>query len=163
MAIVYIIMAIIWGVVWGIVTNKVIANKGYYENWVWWGFFFGWIALIVALTKPDNNNSQQHMNNQQYVNNNSALSMMAEQKKREEQIRSGYWQCSCGEFNPPYMASCSCGRKPRDVIAEKAKEAAVEEDEKELNNLKKLKEYKELLDAGVITQEEFEAKKAKLL
>ena len=81
---------------------------------------------------------------------------------REEQIRAGYWQCTCGTLNPPYATSCSCGKRPRDITAEKAKEAVLE-DEKELNNLKKLKEYKELLDAGVITQEEFEAKKAKLL
>ena len=44
---------IIWGVVWGYATNAVIKNKGYEESWFWWGFFFGFIALIVALTKPE--------------------------------------------------------------------------------------------------------------
>ena len=44
---------IIWGIVWGIVVNKVIENKGYQENWFWWGFFFGVFALIIALTKQN--------------------------------------------------------------------------------------------------------------
>ena len=38
-----------------IVVNKVIENKGYQENWFWWGFFFGIFALIVALTKQSVN------------------------------------------------------------------------------------------------------------
>lgn len=33
----------------------------------------------------------------------------------------------------------------------------------ELENLEKLKSYKELLDSGVITQEDFDKKKAELL
>ena len=44
---------IIWGIVWGIVVNKVVENKGYQENWFWWGFFFGIFALIIALTKQN--------------------------------------------------------------------------------------------------------------
>lgn len=44
---------IIGGIIWGIVVNKVIENKGYEENWFWWGFFFGIFALIVALTKQN--------------------------------------------------------------------------------------------------------------
>lgn len=43
---------IIWGIVWGTVTNKVLRNKGYEENWFWWGFFFAFIPLIIACTKP---------------------------------------------------------------------------------------------------------------
>ncbi len=40
-------------------------------------------------------------------------------------------------------------------------EAAEPDDE--VKNISALKEYKELLDAGVITQEEFEAKKKAIL
>ncbi len=47
---------VILGVIWGFAVNAVVQNKGYDENWFWWGFFFGFIALIVALTKPDNQN-----------------------------------------------------------------------------------------------------------
>ena len=45
--------SIIWGIIWGFATNAIIHNKGYDENWFWWGFFFGIFALIVALTKPE--------------------------------------------------------------------------------------------------------------
>ncbi len=49
---------IIGGIIWGIVVNKVIENKGYEENWFWWGFFFGIFALIVALTKESANTTK---------------------------------------------------------------------------------------------------------
>lgn len=58
MYIVVLIIGIVQGIVWGIATNKIIENKGYKENWFWWGFFFSFLALIVALTKPDVNNSK---------------------------------------------------------------------------------------------------------
>ncbi len=50
---IYLLGYCIYGTVWGVVVNKVIENKGYQENWFWWGFFFGFLALIVALTKQD--------------------------------------------------------------------------------------------------------------
>lgn len=49
---IWIISGTVWGIIWGCVVNSVIQNKGYKENWFWWGFFFGFFALIVALTKP---------------------------------------------------------------------------------------------------------------
>lgn len=45
----------IYGCIFGAATNAVVRNKGYQENWFWWGFFFGLIALLVALSKPDRN------------------------------------------------------------------------------------------------------------
>lgn len=54
----YLLIGILWGVVWGLIVKSVIENKGYQENWFWWGFFFGIIALIVALTKPDVNTTK---------------------------------------------------------------------------------------------------------
>lgn len=45
--------------VWGWAVKKIVENKGYRENWFWWGFFFGIIALLVALTKPDKNTHQE--------------------------------------------------------------------------------------------------------
>lgn len=49
----YFLIGIVWCIVWGVVVNKVIENKGYQENWFWWGFFFGIFALIVAVTKQN--------------------------------------------------------------------------------------------------------------
>ena len=57
-----IFIAIIIGVgcLWGWAVNKVIKSKGYDENWFWWGFFLGWIALVIALIKPQNNNIENN-------------------------------------------------------------------------------------------------------
>ena len=44
---------IITGSIFGFATNAIIRNKGYQENWFWWGFFFGLIAMLVALSKPE--------------------------------------------------------------------------------------------------------------
>ena len=49
---------VLGGIIWGVVVNKVIENKGYEENWFWWGFFFGFFALIVALTKQNVNTTK---------------------------------------------------------------------------------------------------------
>ena len=48
-----IIVLLVKGCVWGFVTQTIIENKGYYENWFWWGFFFGLIAVLIALSKPE--------------------------------------------------------------------------------------------------------------
>ena len=40
------------GCIWGFVTNKVLETRGYDDNWFWWGFFFGMIAVLVAASKP---------------------------------------------------------------------------------------------------------------
>ncbi|MBQ7146890.1 MAG: SHOCT domain-containing protein [Lachnospiraceae bacterium] len=93
-------------VAFGFATKKVIENKGYRENWFWWGFFFGLIALIVAFSKPEKNSR-----------NTPA---------------------------PVYTAPVKS------------------ETDKELDRINKLKGYKELLDSGAITQEEFDAQKAKI-
>lgn len=96
----YLIILCAIGSIWGVVTRNIIRNKGYKENWFWWGFLGGLIAVIVALSKPDISNK--------YVPVNT----------------------------------------PTD---------------EEFENLKKIKAYKELLDVGAITQEEFEDRKNKLL
>ena len=50
------------------------------------------------------------------------------------------------------------------VTAQKEADKKIEEQaQQRLDNLKLLKEYKELLDSGIITQEEFEKKKAEIL
>lgn len=50
---------IITGSIFGFATNAIIKNKGYRENWFWWGFFFGFIAMLVAMSKPERVEAQQ--------------------------------------------------------------------------------------------------------
>ena len=94
----FIIMAIIWGIIWGNITNMILRNKGYNDNWFWWGFFFGFLATIVASTKT----------------NQKVLEVI----------------------------------KPTLNTNTEANE---------------IREYKKLLDEGIITKEEFEDKKKKIL
>lgn len=49
------------------------------------------------------------------------------------------------------------------ALLSKATEEEKDKSEKELLNVQKLKSYKDLLDSGVITQEEFDKKKSELL
>lgn len=49
------------------------------------------------------------------------------------------------------------------ALLSKETEEEKDKSEKELLNIQKLKSYKDLLDSGVITQEEFDKKKSELL
>ena len=54
----YFIGVIIWGVIWGFVAKAVVTNKGYEDKatkYFWLGFFFSFIPVIVAATKPNVN------------------------------------------------------------------------------------------------------------
>ena len=99
---IFFVVLIAQGCVWGWAVNKVVKNRGYDENWFWWGFFFGLIALIVALTKPQNT-YDQYKSTVTYENGANS-----------------------------------------DKFAE-------------------VKKYKELMDAGIITEEEFDKKKSEIL
>lgn len=154
---VYIICLIIWGAIWGFATNTVISNKGYDENWFWWGFFFGIIALLVALGKPNCYETQQSY----------AVSKMYEDEDRKNTLDAGGWECYCGNLNPYYTGTCSCGRTKSEVLnfrkQEKEQKESTKKMEAESAKLDNLKKLKDLLDSGVLTQEEFDKKKKQLL
>ena len=90
----------------------------------------------------------------------------------------GSWVCSCGKVNPGYSHTCGCGKTQSQVARAKAEKrmatrktseekapnsASSEISEESKKNMELLKELKGLLDQGVITQEEFDSKKAELL
>jgi hypothetical protein len=87
-------------------------------------------------------------------------------RKHENQLLSaGGWKCACGKVNASYVSSCACGRsKSGDLPAEPAPVVPEEPTEDtEVRNAQAIREYKKLLDEGIITAEEFEAKKKQLL
>ncbi len=55
---------ILYSIIFGVVTKKVIYNRGYSDNWFWYGFIFGVFALIVAFSKPRINNQSNCENSQ---------------------------------------------------------------------------------------------------
>lgn len=150
---VYIILAILWAVIWGCITKKVNENKGYYGGF-WLGFWLGFIGLIIVSCKEDNRPAY-----------NSTTDYIAPLEKSEDS-----WKCAkCGRYNSGYV--CECGLLKGDSAllekqqAERNKQKSEEKvkSDKEVENLQKLKAYKDLLDSGVISQEEFDKKKTELL
>ena len=103
----YLIGFIIWGIIWGFATKAVIENKNYSENWFWWGFFFGIIAFIVALAKPENrsydsyspysSNSSSSFDRDPYDfgkhTSNANASLFGD--KSQEMLRQSGWKCDC--------------------------------------------------------------------
>lgn len=77
------------------------------------------------------------------------------------------WRCpKCGAVNAGYIGTCGCGFDKSDLPPEgtlSGAEEPVGKAENALNEFEKMKGYKEMLDAGIITQEEFDRKKAELL
>lgn len=168
--IVYLIIVFGTASIWGAITWKVNDSKGYSSNGFWWGFFLGWIGLIVVACRS--NVSGYKMSgwkcvcgrvHSDYVtacacgrikNNISSMPVSTPAK-----LVNGGWQCSCGRIHAAYVSSCVCGINKKDALANTS--PATPSGEEATVNL--LKEYKALLDSGAITQEEYDAKKKQLL
>lgn len=112
--------------------------------------------MIVACAKPQN------------VNYSSFSSQPSQPNYNEQFLAKGGWKCSCGRVHASYVFSCSCGMSKSEVQADELKKKQEEEKRKaetmdESSKVSAIKEYKELMDAGIISHEEFEAKKKQLL
>lgn len=80
------------------------------------------------------------------------------------------WVCTCGRAHASYESSCVCGRTKHEVVTagvvlpepvpiQEPLPVPADEDER----VQMLRKYKALLDDGVITQEDYDAKKKQLL
>lgn len=143
--IVIIIVFIAQGVFWGIVTNRVLYNKGYYDDWFWKGFFFSGAAFAAALSKPE-----------LYRDTYQEETLLGK-KNKEDLLNNDGWECPfCHSLNGSIVSTCSCG-KSREEGIEYIEQQSTSIPEQNIISL--LKEYKELMDNGIITQEEFDTKK----
>ncbi len=126
----YIIGFIIWGVVWGYATKVVINNKGYDDNWFWWGFFFGFIALIVAVAKPENRRQTQEW---QPVQLQTESVNKAQEAKKEEPPKVVF-DSTVTRANTDYMANTELQLKDLDELLSKGyvTEAEYQEKKKEI-------------------------------
>lgn len=173
----------------GYITNEILKNKGYSLNWFWWGFFFGLWAILFALIKPDltrtysDNQGNTFLHDYAEEEYNRRNNVSGEKLQNINDIKlmdNGGWKCSCGRINASYVGTCGCGKlkgeagkkEKEEITNANAGAASVNmsaatttktEKENESKNLDYLVKLKELLDAGVLTQEEFDAKKKKLL
>ena len=145
------LLIILQGLFWGFITQMIIDNKGRNENWFWWGFFFGLIAVLVALSKS-------HVVHN-YDSYNSGLFVGERDRVYEKNvIEDGGWKCHfCNRVNPSYTGTCACGRTKTDTLNYQRI------NKEQMDSLDKIKKLKELLDMGALTQEEFDAKKKEFL
>ena len=176
-----IISAIVWGLIWGYATSSVIRNKNYTDadSWFWIGFFFGLVAFLIAVSKEEAKAS--------YSSKPTHLTAAA--LKRDEEylpksivnsIPANGWKCRrCGKGNENYTGTCACGNTKREntayITAETKKQwserqavsdvdkSVLEKNAKEKVAAETLLVFKELLDKGAITQEEYDLKKKQLL
>ena len=88
----------------------------------------------------------------------------------DDSIPAGGWKCAfCGTVHAKYTQMCGCGKSKNDTEKLNQPQPVVSLEEKnkpdniEADNIEKIKKYKELLDMGIITQDEFETKKKELL
>ena len=164
----YFISGIIISVIFGFVCKAISSKRGM-DGGFWWGFWLWVIGIIVVAVRPNDNTPV-------YESNPRPKSRQEEEK---EILENGGWKCDCGTINYHYVTSCRCGKSKWDVeqrryleklaIEEEIKQQkkaellSAKEQYKEKTNIEQIKEYKELLDVGAITQEEFDAKKKQLL
>lgn len=174
----------------GWATYAINNHKGYTNNGFWWGFWLGLIGLIVVCCK-ENISERVYYTSAPSYNQLPPTTYSNPNYNPVPYNPQGYapgystpnpgsngWQCSCGRFHPPYESSCVCGQTKHTVAAaraeakKKAELAAAEAEaqkqaakaaETESDKIAILKQYKELMDNGVLTPEEFEAKKKQLL
>ena len=157
----------IYGTICGIYTKKVGDNKGY-EGTFGQGFWLGVFGVVKVNNLPPydygksivhNENSSASATNPQRTTPTSTVYQAAQNTAPQNSMPDG-WQCSCGRTNARFISTCSCGMSKASVIAAAAPKAQPIDDAKAIEALK---EYKDLLDSGIITQEEFDAKKKNLL
>ena len=149
----YFVVGLISCIIFGCITRAINTNKGY-EGGFAWGFWLGVIGIIVVACRADNRHYYDESEE------NSALSAYAKEVSERRIMDDGGWKCSrCGRINASYSTSCACGitMKESKNWGTKKIEVAVHSQADEI------KKYKELLDSGAITQEEYDAKKKQLL
>ncbi len=165
--VIYLIVILILSCIWGLATYTINSNKGYYNNGFWWGFFLGIFGLLVVLCKPESH-GYYYSPNKEPERKNRLQPVTGPQT-----VPAGGWKCSCGRAHAAYVSSCPCGitkadilvpgikKEPVAVSVSDTKDTPVIESEEQIIAI--IKEYKNLLDSGAITQEEFDRKKNQLL
>ena len=167
-------IGVIVSCVFGTITKNINESKGYCGGFAW-GFWLGVIGIIVVSCKQPNNYTYQR---------ESIIRNPAPPVSVNEVPPPGGWKCICGRGNAAYVSSCACGRSKSEVLQGAKKEissitdnisakkersstadsiSAKKENSSITDNISTIREYKKLLDDGIISQEEFEAKKKQLL
>lgn len=133
----YIIMLCIFGAI----SKHINESKGYYGGFAW-GFWLGIIGIIVVACRPENRSSYIHMDDYAHMDYENE------------------WKCyACGRINQNYVTTCLCGcdKNGKSTLPVPESKSGTG------NVMSELKKYKEMLDAGLITDEDYENKKKELM
>lgn len=103
-----------------------------------------------------------------YQTNDYQLKQMTQEKNDNDILREGGWRCHrYGKVNPKYQTSCNCGlslsEQNKYLEEQQNKQKQQEELKMREEKMKLVLSNKKMLDEGLITQEEFEEQKKKLL
>ena len=160
-AIGYIIGGLISAVVFGFITKHINESKGY-EGGFAWGFWLNIIGIIVVACKPDNRAYTPISSH-----NSNDLSPLAQEARERSILADGGWKCTCGRVNYHYVSTCWCGRNQSGVIYNKTFEEHKNPETEQLpqnnDNIALIKQLAELHSQGILTDEEFDTKKAEIL
>lgn len=177
----YIFLIIIAAVL--IVRLLYVFGKGYSGKQLWLHFFYHVPTHVIDELDEGYSERYQPLGSRKSASNNGVdfdsypsrygcnydpaadIPLSAQDEAHMDQLlRNGGWKCACGNVNAVYVTSCSCGRNKDGEEAPEpvAVMDAVTEDNG-TQNAAAIREYKKLLDDGIITAEEFAAKKKQLL
>ena len=166
----------------GYISQRITSNKGYYGGFAW-GFFLGPIGILIANNQPAAPTTTK---------TSEAVMEHPQPNPKATTTQASQWKCTCGRSNAQYIRTCICGLskiqvlhptiannpQPETVKSEEVSTPAANDTEPEntkldteknnavndeLGKISAIKEYKVLLDSGVITEEEFNEKKHQLL
>ena len=184
-SIIYFLVLIGVSCVFGAITKHISESKGYSGGFAW-GFWLTWIGVIVVACKP-NQTSQttQGQYRPMYPNavqekrqwhcvcgasNNEGASYCFKCRRSHHESDSVRKEACphCGAMNRSNNETCFACNKPMKVLATPIVAAEKPVEEKPAENesahaLDMLKKLGELHDSGVLTDEEFQAKKKSLL
>ena len=180
-----------WSSIWGAVTYAVAKNRGYTgASNFWLGFFLGLIGLIIVLVRPDKRAElayytpvgqlEAYQGRQWYCTRCGSVNLGT-----NTCVGCGeqYWFCTmCGTANSTQMTHCCrCGYAgmngqyvnaggpqmyapaQQQYLDQPQQTADAYAGYTQYSGPDELLKYKELLDRGAITQEEYEAKKRQIL
>ena len=167
-AFLWLIVGIINSCIWGAITKSINENKGYDGGFAW-GFWLGLIGMVVVICRqPNYTVGYTPSDDYSYV----PVSKPTTAVNYNATVPSNGWRCTCNRVHQGYESSCICGKTKREVLTANIVLPEPSADPKpdpapkatpEDTGIDSLRKYKILLDDGLITQEDYDAKKKQLL
>ena len=173
----WIIAIIIYSILWASVCMVVSKNKGYeYEADKWFaiGFLLGVFGFLMVISKPtmiNTNDNQAPGLKYSNLHSENVRPQSSSNYYYPRPEKADTWVCNCGARNrigENYCHRCGSSQFPKAKAASVNVNTAVSEngrssDAKQKSVAEQTSGYKAMFDSGLITEEEFTAKKKQIL